>query len=114
MQITSGKEDGSPGLFWTPDSKIVYATRGAAQGETWITTVDGSNKKTDGRSIAYVNTIADVSNFWAQPINGGLPKRLTDFKSNQIFHFAWSIDGRQLALSRGFVTTDVVLVGDFR
>jgi Tol biopolymer transport system component len=42
----------------------------------------------DGKSLAYVATERGVSNIWAQPLAGGAPKQLTDFKSDLIFDFA--------------------------
>jgi hypothetical protein len=48
------------------------------------------------------------------PLDGGPPKQLTDFKADQIFWFDFSRDGKQLALSRGTQTSDVVLIKDFR
>jgi len=39
---------------------------------------------------------------------------LTDFKDQLIFDFAWSRDGEYLALSRGTVNSDVVLIRNFR
>ncbi len=68
----------------------------------------------DGRAIAYILNSNDVSNIWAQPLDGGPPKQLTDFKSERIFNFAWSRDGQQLALSRGVVNRDVVLITGFK
>ena len=68
----------------------------------------------DGRSVAYVVTEEGVSNIWAQPLDGGPPKQLTDFKSENIFNFAWSRDGQKIALSRGVVNTDVVLITGFK
>ena len=50
-----------------------------------------------------------VSNLWVQPRDGRPARPLTDFKSDLIFDFAWSPDG-DLALSRGTVTSDVVLI----
>ncbi len=68
----------------------------------------------DGRALAYIVTRGSVSNLWSQPLAGGPPKQLTEFTTHQIFDFAWSRDGRQLALSRGVVNSDVVLISDFR
>ena len=68
----------------------------------------------DGRALTYIDTINGVSNIWSLPLDGGPPKQLTDFKTDQIFWFDFSRDGKQLALSRGTQTSDVVLIRDFR
>ena len=68
----------------------------------------------DGRNLTYVETKGGVSNIWVQSLAGGAPKQLTDFKDQRIFGFAWSRDGKQLALSRGVVNSDVVLIKDFK
>jgi serine/threonine protein kinase/Tol biopolymer transport system component len=68
----------------------------------------------DGRSLTYVDTRDGVSNVWSQPFEGGAPRKLTDFKSDGIFTFDWSRDGKQLALWRGRATRNVVLISDFR
>jgi serine/threonine protein kinase len=68
----------------------------------------------DGRALTYIDTINGVSNIWSLPLDGGQPVQLTDFKTDQIFWFDFSRDGKQLALSRGTQTSDVVLIRDFR
>jgi len=68
----------------------------------------------DGKAIAYIATQGAQSNIWAQPIDGGPPKQLTNFQSEQIFNFGWSRDGKQLALSRGVINRDVVLITGFK
>ncbi len=67
----------------------------------------------DGRDLAYIRDQQGVSNIWAQPLDGGPPKQVTDFTAGQIFNFAWSKDGQQLALARGSQTSDVVLIRSF-
>ena len=64
---------------------------------------------TDGSALTYVDSRSGVANIWSQPIDGGKPVQLTDFKSDQIFAFEWSRDGRQLACARGIMTSDVIL-----
>ena len=49
-----------------------------------------------------------------EPLDGGKPVQLTDFKTDQIFWFDFSRDGKQLALSRGTQTSDVILIRDFK
>jgi len=64
----------------------------------------------DGRDLTYIRDQQGVANIWAQPLDGGPPKQFTDFTAGQIFNFAWSKDGHQLALARGSQTSDVVLI----
>ncbi len=68
----------------------------------------------DGRGIAYIATRGGVSNIWSQPLDGGSPKQLTDFKTDRIFSFDWSPDGKWLVLARGTETSDVILIKEFR
>ncbi|HEX8290970.1 MAG TPA: DPP IV N-terminal domain-containing protein, partial [Pyrinomonadaceae bacterium] len=68
----------------------------------------------DGRGLTYVDTPDGVGNIWLQPLSGGPPKRLTEFKSDRIFRFDWSRDGKQLVCSRGGETNDVVLINGLR
>jgi len=78
------------GFRWSPDGKAI--TYRAHQDST-------------GRNGA--------DNLWNRPIDGGPPKQLTNFDSDQIFSFVWSRGG-QLALSRGVETRDVILLTNFR
>jgi hypothetical protein len=55
-----------------------------------------------------------VSNLWSQPLDGGKAKQITDFKSDLIYNFAYSRDGRQLALARGSHTRDAVLISEVK
>ena len=63
-----------------------------------------------GKSVEYVLTQNGASNIWEQPLEGGTPRRLTNFNSGQIFDFDWSADGTRLRLCRGQVNKDVVLL----
>jgi serine/threonine protein kinase/dipeptidyl aminopeptidase/acylaminoacyl peptidase len=68
----------------------------------------------DGRALTYIDRRGGISNIWSQPFEGGPAKQLTDFKSGEIFSFAWSADGKQLACTRGSVVSDAVLINDLR
>jgi serine/threonine protein kinase len=68
----------------------------------------------DGRALVYINTLGGVSNLWSQPLDGGAPKQITDFKSDLILNFAYSRDGRQLALARGNQSRDVVMISEVK
>jgi serine/threonine protein kinase/sugar lactone lactonase YvrE len=68
----------------------------------------------DGRAIVYGVARAGVTNLWAQPVDGSPPKQLTNFASDRIFSFDFSRDGKQISLSRGTVTSDVVLISSIK
>ncbi len=68
----------------------------------------------DGRALIYVDTRGDVSNLWTQAVDGGTPKQITDFKQGRIFSFDYSPDGKQIALSRGTINNDVVMISNFK
>lgn len=65
----------------------------------------------DRQSIAYANNPGGLSDIWLQPLDGGQPKRLTDFKAEQVIAFDWSRDGHTLALVLSVKTSDVILIG---
>ncbi len=68
----------------------------------------------DGKGIVYIDTISGVSNLWKLPLDGGPAKKVTDFKSDRIYSFAYARDGRTLALARGGDTPDAVLIKDVK
>ena len=68
----------------------------------------------DGLAIEVPVTRAGVDNLWSQPLDGSQPVQITDFKSDRIYGLDWSRDGTQLALARGRLTRDAVLITDFR
>jgi serine/threonine protein kinase len=67
----------------------------------------------DGRSIAYLDAASGIINVWSQPIGGGAPKQLTNFKREFVTSFAISRDNR-IAAYRFSATRDIVLIKDFR
>ena len=67
----------------------------------------------DGGSIAYLDTGSGILNVWSQPLDGGAPKQLTNFKSEFVTSFAVSRDGK-IAAYRVSATRDIVLIKDFR
>ena len=66
----------------------------------------------EGKAMDYSLTRGGASNIWRQPLAGGPPKQITNFKSEQIFSFDWSRDGKQLALARGTTSSDVILISN--
>jgi eukaryotic-like serine/threonine-protein kinase len=63
-----------------------------------------------GTAFQYLVTQDRATNIWEQSLAGGKPKQLTKFASGLIFDFSWSSDHRRMLLTRGDVTSDVVLL----
>ena len=69
----------------------------------------------DGRGIAYIDARTQ-SDVWVQPLDGAPPRQLTHFPTDgqQIWDFAWSSDGKRLAVARARIATDIVLFRGLR
>jgi Tol biopolymer transport system component/DNA-binding winged helix-turn-helix (wHTH) protein len=68
----------------------------------------------DGQRLQYLLTRNGAANIWEQPFSESVPRQFTSFPSGKIFDFSWSLDGKQLLLSRGEVTSDLVLLSNLR
>lgn len=64
----------------------------------------------DGKGVIYPIRNGDTDNLWLQHLDGTPGKQLTDFKSELIRDFDYSMDGKQLAVIRGHRESDVVLM----
>lgn len=67
----------------------------------------------DGKSVLYARSENGLGNIWSAPLDGRPPKKLTAFDSELIFSFGVSPDNR-LAISRGILVRDVVLIKNAR
>ena len=63
----------------------------------------------DGKSVLYVKHENGVGNIWSFSLAGGKPKKLTDFRSDEIYAFDISPDNR-LIVSRGNRIKDLVVL----
>ena len=70
----------------------------------------------DGKSLVIADSRTGTTNLWSLPLDGGPMKQLTDFKPDYVFSFDWQLSGggKLAAMSRGSVTSDVILISDFR
>ena len=116
----------------SPDGKFIvcqFREEAAAQWKFAVFSIDGGDPikvldltaergdvrwSADGRSLTFTKTANGVANVWSRPLEGGPEKQLTNFKTDVIFNFKWSPDGRSLVMARGSVLSDLVLIRDFR
>jgi serine/threonine protein kinase len=66
----------------------------------------------DGKAVAYPVSTGGADNLWVQPLDGSPGRQITDFKTEQIIDFHWSPDGARIAMVRGHLDSDVVLIRD--
>ncbi|MBP7416130.1 MAG: PD40 domain-containing protein [Pyrinomonadaceae bacterium] len=67
-----------------------------------------------GRSFDYVDNQPDAARIWRQSFDGKSDKKLVlEIPKARIFSFAWSRDGKTLALGRGRTGNDAILLTGF-
>jgi hypothetical protein len=98
-------EDGSPLVSGVPAESLA--------GDEPATAIWQSGAPIGGRSITYVSRVEGLRDIWSQPLEGGEPKKMTNFKTDQIFSFAWSRENK-LVISHGSATSDVVLIRNIK
>jgi Tol biopolymer transport system component len=76
--------------------------------------IGGLQWSRDGKSLQYLLTRNGATNIWEQHLKENNPRQATHFNSGNIFDFSWSVDGKHLLLTRGEISSDVVLIRNFR
>jgi len=64
----------------------------------------------DGKSIFYTVREHGIDNLWHQALDGSGRRQHTHFTSERIWRFAFSVDGSKLAIQRGHLESDAVLL----
>src|SRR5580658_172016 len=64
----------------------------------------------DGKNVGYRVVDNGTDNIWMQPVDGSKGRQVTNFTTDHIRSFAWSPDGKMLAVVRQHLVSDVVLL----
>jgi eukaryotic-like serine/threonine-protein kinase len=106
-QVGHGRSDGLNGLVWTPDDKIIYASRASGNLDLWVMDGDGENRKQltsesgwnyepavsrDGQLVVFTSSRGGNQNIWRMDISGSNQIQLT--KDGSSSEPRWSPDGR--------------------
>lgn len=67
----------------------------------------------DGKNITYINQ-SGVPNIYNFPLDGSVPKQITNFNSGHILNFVWSKDGKKLYIVRAIINSELVLLKNTR
>ena len=103
-------EDGSAAPFFT----VVPTAGGTPLYRLKLPAGAGGIKFAPGdKAIQYVLARGASANVWEMPLTGGTPRQVTSFDSLIIGSFAWSRDGKTLAVTRGTSGSDVIVMSHF-
>jgi Tol biopolymer transport system component/DNA-binding winged helix-turn-helix (wHTH) protein len=122
LTFGSGDRDGSSGVAWTPDGRILFASARSGAYDIWIMNGDGSGARQltaetgganwrpratpDGRYIVFMSTRAGRQNVWRMDADGGNPTRLTSGGDEGTPYV--SPDGQWLYYTNRAVTPDAI------
>ena len=103
-------------------NKVAGAARAAANAANPITRIIKPDQRIsgaasftpDGRALVYPVREAGVDNLWLQPLDASASaaKRITNFTTDLIDAYHFSLDGKQLGVLQRHVVSDVVLLRD--
>jgi serine/threonine protein kinase/Tol biopolymer transport system component len=65
-----------------------------------------------GHALSYIEIANHVSNIWSYNLVASTSRQVTDFKTDQIFAYAWSPDQKQLACLRGTDMRETMIIDD--
>ncbi|HTH38295.1 MAG TPA: DPP IV N-terminal domain-containing protein, partial [Pyrinomonadaceae bacterium] len=99
VQIRAGgtNQEGTDGVSWAPDGRIVFYSKASGSDDIWIMNGDGSGAKQltadagvnydpnvtpDGRYIVFVSERKGQPNIWRMDLNGGNVRQLTSGPSD--------------------------------
>lgn len=123
-QVTFGAtaRDGTSGLAWTPDGRILFTSARSGSVDIWIMNADGSGARQltadtgganwrpratpDGRHIVFTSTRSGRWNIWRMDIDGSNPQQLTSGEGEGTPYP--SPDGRWLYYSNYAVTPSAI------
>jgi TolB protein len=92
QQITSGRDEGLPGLAWTPDGRIVHTSSASGSYDLWVMDPNGKNRRQltadaafdfdpvvspDGKFILFNTDRSGIFNIWRIDIDGSKARQLT-------------------------------------
>jgi Tol biopolymer transport system component len=66
----------------------------------------------DGKAITYIIHDHGADNMWLQPLDGSPGHQVTNFPDDTVRFYAYSADGKNLAVMRTHTNSDVVLLHD--
>lgn len=100
-----------------PQRKLAVVDLGGRQPPRFFAYPDASpliRWMPDERALSYGLIRDGIANLWSQPLSGKQPRRITDLSFENIASFAWSRDGKRLALARTQEIRSIVFISDLK
>ncbi|MEP6569039.1 MAG: hypothetical protein ABJC10_04625 [Acidobacteriota bacterium] len=113
----------------SPDSKLIACVFRRTEADKWriavLSSAGGQPLKVlalpfpynqiirwtaDCAALTYLDRRDGVYNIWKQPLDAAVPTQITNFTEDVIFSYDWLGVDRQLVVSRGAKTRDIVLI----
>ncbi len=98
-QISSGRQDGSRGITWTPDDRIAYTANHSENWDLFIADADGGDERQltfdrryhdrptvcdRGHSIVFASDSGGASHLWKLDLRSGVSTELTNGSGEQV------------------------------
>ncbi len=122
----TGKTSSNPVV--SPDGKVIafrHLRGGSLPVTVSVLNIDGGNPlhhldihsvswhwTNDSQNLLFADSNESYSNIFKKSLDEKLPKQITDFKSQRIFDFDISNDGKNLVLVRGVESSDVIKISN--
>jgi hypothetical protein len=68
----------------------------------------------DSKALLHNSGINDRVNIWLHPLDGSPPRKVTRFDDQYVLRFDAGDDGKTLAITRGVLSRDAVVIRNFR
>lgn len=106
--------DGEMMLYGSPDGLKISRIQDGATIKTLKHLGMECRWSPGGRALTFLQNRDNVWNLWEQPLDGRKPRQLTNFTNPGISKYAFSPDGKQLAITRTMFSSDVILISEGR
>ena len=106
--------DGEMMLYGSPDGLKISRLQDGATIKTLKDFRIECRWSPDGRALTFLLNRDNVWNLWEERLDGGKPRQLTNFTNPGVSKYAFSPDGKQLAITRTMFTSDVILISERR
>jgi TolB protein len=90
----------------------IFPIDGGEPIRSFVPMLDDWQWAADSQSLIFVDHTSGFSNLFRASLANGSRKPLTNFKSDRIFAYAFSKDGKKIAMLRGSLSSEVIMISN--